>query len=91
VTWKICYWWLVQSSPRIYVDGVGDVLSCLRRICNRRMYRLVLACGCKEQATIRCKGESSEERCERLISIDRRISDSKVAHSTDRTEAADAG
>jgi hypothetical protein len=55
------------------------------------MYGLVLACGSEEQATIRCKGESSEKRGKRLVSIDRCISDSKVAHSTDRTEAADAG
>jgi hypothetical protein len=90
MTWKICHWRFVQSGTRIYVDGVGDVLGCFRRICNRRMYRFILACRCKKQATIRCEGETSEERCKCLIGVDGGVPDSKIAHSAKGTKAADA-
>jgi hypothetical protein len=84
VTRQKRYRGLVEPSSSVDVDRVGDVFGGFRLVDGRKK-SFVLASWGEEEATIRRKGQPSEEGCERLVVVDWCVS------STQCTDAIHAG
>lgn len=69
---EVCNWRLVETSSRVYVDGVDDFVSALATIC-RGMYGFELSRRSEKQTTIRGECQSSKEGRESLVGVDIRV------------------
>jgi hypothetical protein len=69
-------WRLVETGSSVDVDRVGDVF-CGFRLVECGVESLVLTGWSEEQTAVRSESQASEERCESLVEVDGRVSNSK--------------
>lgn len=71
MSWQMTDWGLVDTTSRVYVDGIDDLVSWSLAL--HLMLDLILPGWREQQAAVRCESQASEKRGESLVGVKVRV------------------
>jgi hypothetical protein len=77
MSWQMCNWRLVETSPCIDIDCINDIVSRSAPFPSRRVCHLILPRRSEQEAAVRSECEPSEERGKGFVCIDVCVLDAK--------------